>query len=31
MVRFSKYIIMLIFLVGDVILGYNQVYSQTLS
>ena len=30
MVRFSKYMVMLIFLMEVVALGYNQVWSQTL-
>ena len=30
MVRFSKYVVMLIFLMEVVALGYNQVWSQTL-
>ena len=30
MVRFSKYVVMLIFLMEVVTLGYNQVWSQTL-
>ena len=31
MVRFSKYVAILIFLMEVVVLGYNQVYNQTLS
>ena len=31
MVRFSKYVVMLIFLVRVIAIGYNQVCSQTLS
>ena len=31
MVKFSKYVSMLIFLVGVITIGYNQIYNQKLS